>query len=85
MERLEYDDEIWKDTHDEALWEAPDRTSKPHLFESRLGQLTTADIEDSYAFVDGFLCEQQAYAATRFSAFSTKRDDFVRLDYIAFA
>jgi hypothetical protein len=85
MERLEFDSAIWQDTHDEALLDAPDRTSEPHLFESRLGQLTAADIEDSYALVDDFLCEQQAHAATRFSAFSTKGDDFVRLDYITFA
>ena len=85
MERLEYDDEIWGDTHDEALWEAPDPTSEPHLFESRLRQLTAAQIKDSYGFVDEFLCEQQAYAATRFSAFNIKGDDLVRLDYIAFA
>lgn len=84
MERLEYDDEIWGDTHDEALWEAPDPTSEPHLFESRLRQLTAAEIKDSYGFVDDFLCEQQAYAATRFNAFNIKRDDLVRVDYIAF-
>ncbi|MUL38321.1 hypothetical protein [Gloeocapsopsis dulcis] len=85
MEKLEYDEDTWQDTHDEALWEAPDRTCEPHLFESKLRQLTAAEIEDSYGFVDEFLCEQQAYAATRFSAFNIKRDDLIRLDYIAFA
>lgn len=85
MERLEYDDDIWEDTHDETLWEAPDRTSEPHLFESKLRQLTAAEIEDSYGFVDEFLCEQQAYAVTRFNAFNIKHDDLVRLDYIALA
>jgi len=85
MERLEYDDEIWQDTHHEALWDAPDRGFEPHLFESQLRQITATEIESAYAFVDDFLCEQQAYAATRFSAFNIKRDDLVRLDYIAFA
>jgi hypothetical protein len=43
------------------------------------------EIENAYAFVDDFLCEQQAYAATKFSAFNIKEDDLVQLDYIAFA
>jgi hypothetical protein len=85
MERLEYEDAIWEDTHDEALWEAPDRTFEPHLFESKLRQLTAPEIEDAWYFVDNFLCEQQAYAATRFSRFDIQRDDYVRVDYIAFA
>jgi len=85
MERLEFDEAIWQATHDEALLDAPERTFEPHLFESKLRQLTAAEIEDSYGFVDEFLCEQQAYAATRFSAFNIKGDDLVRLDYIAFA
>lgn len=83
MERLEFDEAIWQDTHDEALLDESDRPFEPHLFESRLRQLTAAEIEDAYAFVDNFLCEQQAYAATSWS--SIQRDDFVRLDYVAFA
>lgn len=85
MERLEYDEEIWEDTHDEALWDAPDRTFEPHLFESQRKQLTAVEIEDAYNFAYDFLCEQHAYAATRFSAFNFQPDDFVRVDYIAFA
>lgn len=84
MERLEYDDEIWQDTHDEALWELPDRPSEPHLFESRLRKLTAAEITNSDDFVEDFLCEQKAYAATRFSRLDFQPDDFVRVDYIAF-
>lgn len=84
MERLEYDDEIWEDTHDEALWEVPDRPAEPHLFESRLRQLTAAEIKNSSDFVEDFLCEQKAYAATRFSRFNFQSEDFVRVDYIAF-
>lgn len=82
MERLEFDESIWQDNHDEALLDSPDRGFEPHLFESQLRQLTAAEIRDAYDFVWNFLCEQEAYAATRLSAFS---DDFVRLDYIAFA
>ncbi len=85
MERLEFDEAIWQDTHDEALLDELERTFKPHLFESKLRQLTVTEIENSYAFVDDFLCEQQAYAATRLSNFYLQRDDFVRLDYIAFS
>lgn len=83
MEHLEFDEAIWQNTHDEALWDEPDRPFEPHLFESQLRQLTAAEIEDAYAFVDDFLCEQQAFAATSLS--SIQRDDFVRIDYIAFA
>lgn len=85
MERLEYEDAIWEDTHDEQLWESPDRTFEPFLFESKLRQLRAEEIEDSYDFVDNFLCEQQAYAATSLSPASIQRDDLIRLDYIAFA
>ncbi|MEH1884416.1 hypothetical protein [Nostoc sp.] len=84
MERLEFDEEIWQDTHDEALLDAPERTVEPHLFESKLRQLTAAEIENAYSFVEDFLYEQQAYAATKLSRFNCQRDDFVRLDYIAF-
>ena len=81
MERLEFDEAIWQDTHEVDL---PEATFEPHLFESKLRQLTAAEIKYAYAFVDEFLCEQQAYAATRLSRFNIQRDDFVRLDYIAF-
>lgn len=84
MERLEFDEEIWQDTHDEALLDAPERTVEPHLFESKFRQLTAAEIENSYSFVEDFLYEQQAYAATRLSRFNCQRDDFIRIDYIAF-
>lgn len=85
LERLEYDDDIWQDNHDEALLDSPDRTFEPYLFESKLRQLTAPEIEDAYDFVDDFLCEQQAYAATRFSRFNFQQDDFMQVDYIAFA
>lgn len=85
MERLEFDEAIWQDNHDEALLDAPERTFEPHLFESQLRQLTAPEIKNTYAFVDDFLCEQQAYAATRLSRFNFQPDDFVRIDYIAFA
>ncbi len=89
MERLEYEDAIWEDTHEyddeaEALQEEPARTFEPHLFESQLRQLTAPEIEDAYDFVENFLCEQQAYAVTRLSRFNVQRDDFERIDYIAF-
>ncbi|MEH1794552.1 hypothetical protein [Nostoc sp.] len=84
MERLEFDEEIWQDTHDEALLDAPERTVEPHLFESKLRQLTAAEIENAYSFVEDFLYEQQAYAATKLSRFNCQRDDFVGLDYIVF-
>ncbi len=85
MERLEFDEAIWQDNHDEALLDTPERTFEPHLFESQLRQLTAPEIKNTYAFVDDFLCEQQAYAATRLSSFNFQPDDFVRVDYIAFA
>lgn len=85
IERLEFDEEIWQDTHDEALLDAPERTVEPHLFESKLRELTAREIENAYSFVEDFLHEQQAYAATRLSCFNFQRDDFVRVDYIAFA
>ena len=85
MERLEFDESIWQDNHDEALLDSPDRGFEPHLFESQLRQLTASEIRDAYDFVDEFLCEQQAYAATILSRFDFQRDDFVRVDYIAFA
>jgi hypothetical protein len=65
-------------------WDAPERTVEPHLFESKFRQLTAGEIENSYSFVENFLYEQQAYAATKLSRFNCQRDDFVRLDYIAF-
>lgn len=82
MECLEFDESIWQDTHEV---DAPEGTFEPHLFESKLRQLTAAEIKYAYAFVDDFLCEQQAYAATRFSRFNFQADDFERVDYIAFA
>lgn len=82
MERLEFDESIWLDNHDEALLHSPALTFEPHLFESQLRQLKAPEIRDAHDFVWNFLCEQEAYAATRLSAFS---NDFVRLDYIAFA
>lgn len=84
MERLEFDESIWQDTHDDDLLDAPERTFEPHLFESQLRKLTAPEIEDAYDFVEIFLCEQQAYAATRLSRFNVQRNDFVRIDYIAF-
>lgn len=47
MERLEFDQAIWQDTHDEALLDAPERTVEPHLFESKLRQLKAAEIENA--------------------------------------
>ena len=82
MERLEFDESIWQDTHEV---DAPEGTFEPHLFESKLRQLTAAEIKYAYAFVDDFLCKQQAYAVTRFSTFNFQPDDFVGFDYIAFA
>lgn len=82
MERLEFDEAIWQDTHEV---DAPEGTFEPHLFESKLRQLTAVEIKYAYAFVDDFLCEQQAYAATRFSRFNFQADDFEQVDYIAFA
>lgn len=82
MERLEFDESIWQDTHEV---DAPEGTFEPHLFESKLREITAAEIKYAYAFVDDFLCERQAYAATRLSHFNIQRDDFERIDYIAFA
>ncbi|MEA5601677.1 hypothetical protein [Nostoc sp. UHCC 0252] len=84
MERLEFDEAIWQDNHDEALLDEPERQVEPHLFESKFRRLTAGEIENAYSFVEDFLHEQQAYAATRLSRFKCQRDDFIRIDYIAF-
>lgn len=82
MERLEFDEDTWQDTHDESLLDAPDRTFEPHLFESQLRQLTVSEIQDAYDFMDDFLCEQRAYIATYLVTACFQRDDFIRVDYV---
>jgi hypothetical protein len=82
LEANEDESETDEDSDDEDLEEGPLR---PHLFESQLRPLTAPEIDDAYEFTWNFLREQKAYALTAFHPSDFQRDDFVRIDYIAFA